>query len=180
MVALNYKNNKEIKKDVKASFLSAFPKNERPPAHYFFSSALKDTNNIYAFYENNLFIGFVQLTTYKDICYVFFLAVNKEIRNQGWGSKILSWVKDFHKDRVILLCYEEVSEKYSDNDLRKRRQDFYLNKNGFKDNHLKTNEFGIIFQTCIYGNHLVPFEDYVEIFVLGFSEFARPHIKRAD
>ena len=180
MVVLNYKDNRKKKKDVKALFLSAFPKDERPPAYYFFSSALKETNNIYAFYEKEAFIGFIQLTTFKDICYVFFLAVKKELRCQGWGSKILSWIKEFQKDKVILLCYEEVDEKYKDNEARIKRRDFYIKKNGFKSNHLKTNEFGVIFETCIYGNHFVPFEDYVEIFVLGFSEYAREHIKRAD
>ena len=128
MVVLNYKDNRNIKKDVKALFLSAFPKDERPPAYYFFSSALKETNNIYAFYEKEAFIGFIQLTTFKDICYVFFLAVKKELRCQGWGSKILSWIKEFQKDKVILLCYEEVDEKYKDNEARIKRRDFYIKK----------------------------------------------------
>ena len=45
------------------------------------------------------------------------------------------------------------------------------------DNGVKTNEFGVIFETGYIGNHQVPFTDYVEIFVKGFSEYARKYIK---
>ena len=89
MKSLNYKENHQIKIDVKPLYLSAFPKNERPPAHYFFKKAEKENNDIFAYYENDEFIGFSQLTTYKDICYIFFLAVSENHRNEGYGSKIL-------------------------------------------------------------------------------------------
>ena len=177
MESINYKNNRKIKKDIKELYLSAFPKEERPPAWIFFKNALRDNQNLYGYYENGEFIGFSQLTLYKDICYLFFLAVSQNKRHQGYGSKILNLIKEENKDKVILLCYEEVDDKYIDNELRIKRKHFYT-KNGFRYNELKTNEFGVIFETCYYGSHFVNYEDYVEIFVQGFGEFARKYIKR--
>ena len=45
---------------------------------------------------------------------------------------------------------------------------------------MKTNEFGVIFETAFIGKHQIDFSTYVEIFVIGFGEFARKHIKPAN
>ena len=178
MEQLEYKNNRRIKNEIKKLYVSAFPKNERPPVHYFFKSALKESNRLIAYYIENEFIGFTYLSYYKDICYIFFLAVSDSKRNMGYGSKIIEQIKSDNSDYVLLLCYEEVDEKYVDYLNRKNREKFYL-KNGFKNNELKTNEFGVIFQTAYIGKHKVKIEDYIEIFVLGFGELARKYIKEA-
>ena len=122
-------------------------------------------------------MGFVSLVLFKDIAYIFFLAVDDKCRNQGYGSKILSSLKEMYRDSVLLLCYEEVDEKYPDNDIRKRREAFYK-RNGFIDNELKTNEFGVVFQTAYFGKHKVPFEDYKEIFAIGFGRWTLSHLKK--
>ena len=171
MEVFEYKKHLYIRKDIEPLYLSAFPINERPPADYYFSSFNNRKNILYGFYEKETFVGFVSISLYKDICYIFFLAVSASIRNKGYGSKILSILKEMYKDYVLLLCYEEVDEKYNDYENRKRREEFYM-KNGFKKNPLKTNEFGVIFQTAYIGNHIVAFEEYKKIFASGFGEKA--------
>ena len=177
MKIIEYKKDKKIRKDVEPLFLSAFPEDERPPASYFFKSFDNPINHLYAFYDNDAFVGFTSLILYKDICYLFFLAVSPELRNQGYGSSILSEIKKLYKNNVLLLCYEEVDKKYKDYEKRLKRAQFYI-KNGFIDNNLKTNEFGVIFQTAYIGKHKVSFEDYQNIFAEGFGEFALEHLKR--
>lgn len=178
MIIVRYKLNPHIKKDISDLLIEAFPESERPPVDIFFGNVNRNKENeLYGYYERDKFIGFSYLTLYKDICYLFFLAVKKEERNKGFGTKILDLIKKEHKDKVILLCNEEVDDKYLDNDLRIKRRDFYI-KNGFVYNGYKTNEFGVIFETRYFGNHPVPFEDYSEIYVLGFSEYARKYLKK--
>ena len=177
MKIIDFQDDKSIKKDVKRLFLSAFPSDERPPVWLFFKSFENPNNRLYAFYEEKTFVGFVSLILYKDICYLFFLAVSPELRNKGYGSQILSEMKKLYKDRVLLLCFEEVDKKYKDYENRLKRAEFYA-KNGFKDNNLKTNEFGVVFQTAYIGNHKVSFEDYQNIFASGFGEFAMKHLKK--
>ena len=177
MIVKNYLENKEIEKDVRPLFEEAFPVDERPPSNIFFSSFLGENNKVLlGFYEKNEFIGFASLIIYKDICYIFFLAVSPTKRNQGWGSQILSYIKEKYQKYVILLCYEEVNEKYENYLERVRREHFYF-KNGFKINPLKTNEFGVVFQTATIGKRIVTFDDYKEIFRTGFGEWALAHLK---
>ena len=173
MRCINYKDNHKIRKDVQKLFLSAFPSDERPPAHIFFAKAKKENNDVYAYYDNDEFIGFTGIITYKDIIYIFFLAVPESKRNMGYGSKILEYIKSSHRDKVVLLCYEEVDR--NDEFIRYKKEN-----DGFLENGFKTNEFGVIFETAYYGVHKVSFEEYVEIFAAGFGEFARQYIKKEN
>ena len=176
MKIVNYINDKNIRKDVEPLFLSSFPETERPGPDIFFSSFKKESNVLYAFYDNDKFIGFTSLIIYKDIAYIFFLAVSPSLRGKGYGSQIISELKELYKDYVLLLCYEEVDKKYEDYEYRCKREAFYQ-KNGFIDNELKTNEFGVIFQTVYIGKHKVSFSDYQNIFANGFGEFAIKFLK---
>ena len=177
--ARNYKDYPKIVKDVEPLFLSAFPEQERPPKEIFFSSFKKKNHFLLGFYKENTFIGFVSTITYKDICYIFFFAVEEAFRNKGFGSEIIKIIKNIYKDYTLLLCYEEVDEKYADYEKRKRRENFYFN-NGFVKNPAKTNEFGVIFQTAVCGSRFVSFEEYREIFISGFSKYAGKHLKQMD
>lgn len=179
MICKRYTNHPEIQKDIEPLFVSAFPENERPPANHFFASFENPINKLFGFYDNDVFVGFTSVIEYKDICYIFFLAVQDGLRGQGYGSKIISEIKNIYSNYVILLCYEEVDEKYEDNAKRIKRADFY-SKNGFICNNLKTKEFGVVFQTAYYGKHTVPFEDYEQIFAIGFGKWTLKHLSRYE
>ena len=173
-----YKEDKNVKKDISRLLVSAFPRNERPPVNMFFDNVDKrKENELFAYYDNSNYIGFTFLTFYKDIVYIFFLAVEEKQRNKGYGHKIINSIKETYPDKVLLLCYEEVDPKYIDFELRIKRRNFYLSL-GFNDNGYKTNEFGVVFHTAYLGKHKVPFEDYKNIFALGFGNFAKSFISK--
>ena len=176
MEILNFKNNRSIRKDIEPLYVSAFPEDERPPVGMFFKTVLLDNDDLLGFYDNNEFIGFANIITYKDICYLFFLAVIEEKRNQGCGSKILQLLKELYKDKVLTLCYEEIDDKYPDIDLRIRRKNFYY-RNGFKDNEMKTCEYGVNYETCYIGSHKVSFEDYLGLYKSVFGKRVNKIIK---
>ena len=171
MIVKDFRDYPQIKKDIRPLFLSAFPEDERPPANIYFKNFKKDINQLFGFYVGDTFIGFASVTFYKDICYLFFLAVKEEQRDKGYGSKIISILKERFKDYVLLICYEEVDKKYPDYENRLRREKFYI-RNGFIKNPLKTNEFGVIYQSAYIGSHTVSFEEYKEIFASGFGDYA--------
>ena len=174
-----YIGQKDIKENIATLLVEAFPEDERPPVPYFFSSLERKGNSLFSYYLHDEFIGFAYVTLYQDICYIFFLAVKENKRHQGYGGEILEDIKKAYHDYVILLCYEEVEPRYPNYQERIKRKEFY-SIHGFKDNNMKTNEFGVVFETAFFGNHRVDFNTYVEIFVLGFGEFAREHIKLAS
>ena len=173
-----YLDQLDIEKDVSNLLESAFPIEERPPTNYFFKSLEKKENKLFAYYLNNIFIGFAFLSFYQDVCYIFFLAVEENKRHQGFGGQILEDIKKEYSELVLLLCYEEVDPKYPNYVERVNRRNFYYS-HGFKPNKLKTNEYGVIYETAYIGSHQVDFSSYQEIFVLGFGEHNRPYIKEA-
>lgn len=179
MKYLNYKDNPSIRKDIKPLYVSAFPEDERPPVDMFFDTVTLDNDELLGFYDNDEFVGFTNLITYKDICYLFFFAVKEDKRNKGYGTKILSIIKELYKDKVITLCYEEIDDKYPDIELRKRRKSFYY-RNGFKDNKMKTCEYGVNYETCYIGNHNVTFEDYLGLYKSVFGERVKSIIKEIE
>ena len=184
LIYKEYLANPNIRNDVQALFISAFPEDERPtPEIYFSNFAVNKCSLLWGFYEEDKFIGFASFIFYEDICYVFFLAVKEEYRNQGYGSKMLSIIKEEFKNYTILLCYEEVDNKYKDNEMRARRAEFYK-RNGFVVNPLKTYEFGVIFQTARIGERIVTFCDYKNIFMIGFGfkddVFLQKHLKEVN
>lgn len=178
MKFLNYKQNLKSREEIENLYVSAFPPEERPPEEMFFSNALKDCNELYAIYEDNQFIGFTNLLFYKDLCYLFFLAVSPEQRNKGYGSQIIKEIFKMHPNKNFILCYDEIDEKYHDNSLRIRRRDFYY-RNGFKDNNLKTCEYGVKYDTCYHGSRHVSFEDYLGLFIHCYGPEAKRIVKRA-
>lgn len=175
---IEYLDQLDIKKEVSSLLESAFPEDERPPTKYFFKSLEKKENKLFAYYFNNTFIGFSFLSFYQDVCYIFFLAVSETYRHQGFGGQIIEDIKKEYSDLVLLLCFEEVDPKYPNYIERVNRRNFYYS-HGFKPNKLKTNEYGVIYETAYIGSHQVDFSSYQEIFVLGFGERNRPYIKEA-
>ena len=175
---IEYLDQLDIKKEVSSLLESAFPEDERPPTKYFFKSLEKKENKLFAYYLDNAFIGFAFLSFYQDVCYIFFLAVSETYRHQGFGGQIIEDIKKEYSDLVLLLCYEEVDPKYPNYEERVNRRNFYYS-HGFKPNKLKTNEYGVIYETAYIGSHQVDFTSYQEIFVLGFGERNRPYIKEA-
>lgn len=176
---IKYIAQKTVKEDVTRLLITAFPTNERPPVAIFFNNFKKDNNILLAFYDNDEFIGFTALTFYLDICYIFFLAVTPTHQNKGYGSQIIEIIKNDYFDYILLLAYEEVDPKYEDYYLRNKREKFYY-KHGFLNNNLKTNEWGIVFQTAYLGKRKVSFIEYKEIFKLGFGVNAIKNLKKVE
>ena len=162
-----YLGDLKMKKEVSLLLESAFPEDERPPTKYFFKSLERKENKLFAYYLDKAFIGFAFLSFYQDVCYIFFLAVVEDKRHQGFGGEIIEDIKKEYPDLVLLLCYEEVDPKYSNYEERVIRKDFYYS-HGFISNKLKTNEYGVIYETAYIGSHQVDFSSYQEILVLGF------------
>ena len=118
----------KVKEDITPLYLSAFPEEERPPENIFYQSFERKENRLYAFYDNDVFVGFCSITLFENVCCLFFLAVSPSLRHQGYGHQIIDIIKELYKDYTLMLCYEEISEKYLDTDFRKKRESFYLDK----------------------------------------------------
>ena len=177
MEIINFKDNHKVLKDVIPLFIEAFPEDERPPVFIFKRTVKRKSSELLTFYDHDEFVGFSLLTFYKWYAYMYFLAVEKKKRNQGYGGEILKSIFNLFSDTTIFLLHEEIDDKYPDNEMRKRRKTFYL-RNGFKENGFKTNEFGVVYDSCYHGPSPVSFEQYFELMRHNVGKIIEHNIKR--
>lgn len=126
-------------KHVKHLFEHAFPKEERPPFKILYDN---HNHTIYTVSNEKEFVGFYDLIIFKDLLYIFFLAIKKKYRGQGYGSKIINHLLQRYKNKKIFLLAEEDGDEYSDNQIRIKRLNFY-SKNGLQKSNIIIDEFGV-------------------------------------
>lgn len=146
---LDIKNNKKCNKEVKKLYNEAFPKDERIPILLLKLLARRNKAKFYGIYDNEKFVGLVYNICYKDIVFVFYLAINKELRGQGYGSKVLEAIKQKYREHRIILCIEPVDKNSNNYEQRIKRKEFYI-RNGFKDANYTIKERGIKYDMLYY------------------------------
>jgi ribosomal protein S18 acetylase RimI-like enzyme len=107
-----------------------FPKSERMPMFFMNLFARRKNVDFLSLYDDEKFVGFAYLITHKTLTYLFFFAVKKAEHSKGYGSRILSFLREKYADNRIVLFIEEIYETAANNEQRIRRREFYV-KNGY-------------------------------------------------
>lgn len=110
---IDIKNSTECSEKVIKLYNEAFPKEERIPIWLLKLLARKNKANFYGIYDNGKFIGLIYNIYYKDIVFIFYLAIDKELRGQGYGSKVLEYIKYKYSKHRIILSIEQVNKNSS-------------------------------------------------------------------
>ncbi|MCQ3907312.1 MAG: GNAT family N-acetyltransferase [Mycoplasmoidaceae bacterium] len=119
-----------ITNNIEKLYFNAFPPIEQLPIEQFRQYVNEQKTNLFEFYQQDQFIGFISSLTFNNYVYITYFAVEPTIRNQGLGSKILTEFKQFYSSKTIVLAIEDFSKCIDKNDLKLRRYHFYL-RNGF-------------------------------------------------
>ncbi|MDO4478709.1 MAG: GNAT family N-acetyltransferase [Lachnospiraceae bacterium] len=109
-----------------------FPANEQIP--YFLlkmTAAIRKGVQFRALYDDDQFCGFIYTGENETHVFVLFFAVNSQIRSKGYGSKILSWLKE-ETHKTIYLNVEALDPAAPNAVQREKRVAFYA-KNGITD-----------------------------------------------
>lgn len=122
---LNIKNSKDCSKRVRKLYDESFPKDEKIPIWLLKLLSRKNKAKFYGIYDNENFIGLIYNVYYKDIVFVFYLAINKELRGQGYGSKVLEFIKRKYSNFRIILSIEQIDKNSNNYDQRIKRKEFY-------------------------------------------------------
>lgn len=146
---LDIKSNIECRKKVIKLYNEAFPKDERIPIWLLELLARKNKAKFYGIYDNENFIGLIYNIYYRDIVFIFYLAICKESRGQGYGSKVLEFIKQKYKKHRIILSIEQVDKNSTNYKQRVKRKEFYM-RNGFKDANYTIKERNIIYDMLYY------------------------------
>lgn len=123
----------ELSKETRELSLSAFPANELLAFEDMFVS-FHEYLKIYEFYDGSTYIGYVVYIAKDGIVNITYLAIEPSQRDKGYGSFILKFICDNHKNDAIGVDIEEV-EDGKEKETRLKRRSFYL-RNGFKSAHI--------------------------------------------
>lgn len=113
----------------------AFPEVERLPLGLLFDKANLDGVDFLAIYDENDFIGFTYVITRKNLTYVQYLAIDSHSRSKGYGSLILSRIKEKYYDNQLTLNIEALDTSAANYEQRVNRKNFYL-RNGYESSGL--------------------------------------------
>ena len=155
-MTLDY-SQKEDFKDFKRLYMSAFPAEERHPYFLLQHFLKRKKGELLIAKDKGLFVGFAYLICYQDLAYLFFFAVEEQMRGQGYGSEILQLLKEQKKGMRIFLAREPL-DSFADNaEQRIKRREFYK-KNGLEDLPMNIVENNYVFDTMSIGGAVSPAE----------------------
>lgn len=154
----NYKNDRQIAKEIQRLYCEAFPKKERLPFFFLKHKANRQVADLIGVYDDSQFVGMLYCVYHRDIVFVFYLAVVGEGRGKGYGSRILAKLRRRHEGKSIVLSIEDVDEESENYMQRKKRKKFYL-CNGFREAGYKTRENGVVYEFLCCGRQ-VDAEEY--------------------
>lgn len=108
----------------------AFPECERNSLDSLYASDTSENLEILGIYHDDTIVGFIADRKYERLRYLAYLAVSRDKRSAGIGSKALQLLKERFPDGQIVTEFETPDESCGNNAIRLRRRDFYL-RNGF-------------------------------------------------
>ena len=146
-----FEEDKEIYAEIKTLYDAAFPKNERKEIKYLLEKG-QDVGEVYAFFDGEKFVGFTCLLNYHSICHVIYFAVAENLRDEGYGTKIIKAVCEAKKRKRVLVDIEMEEDDAPNEAQRVKRKEFYL-RNGFKDTEITYRWEGDDYEILSYGGN---------------------------
>ena len=137
-MTLQYIDNEEYKNKIEKLYLESFPEEERFPFWILDECSKEDKSDLLAVLDNDRFIGMCYLVNCNNAYYLMYLAVEPELRNQNYGSRILADLKEKYK--TLFLSVDEPIDELSI-----RRKNFYL-RNGFYDTNKYYEDTGVNYE----------------------------------
>ena len=110
----------------------AFPPEEYLAPKKIIEMSKKGEVEFLALYDNNTFIGFTVITVFKNIVYLFFLAIEQKFRSCGYGAKILNLLEDYYPDKQQVVDLEKLDDTAENSLQRIKRRNFYI-RHGYKE-----------------------------------------------
>lgn len=115
---------------VKQLYYRAFPSYEQESWLRLMGKRLSRRADFTAFYDGSQLVGFTYLIHHQDVHYLLYLAVNDQVRSQGYGSRILQATCCRYPGETVVLDIEQLDPQAANNHQRQRRLRFYR-QNGF-------------------------------------------------
>lgn len=106
--------------------------------------------------------------------FIIFLAVDESLRSKGYGSAILTQIKNRYPDKTIIVTIEPCDENAPDIEIRKRRKAFYK-RNGYGETGYMVKLSGVV-QEVMIANGEFDKNKFLLLFVLYSNGTVWPKI----
>ena len=149
----------------------AFPPEEYLAPEQLLKMAEEDRFDFWILSDGDTFVGFMVVQTYKNLAYLFFLAIDSSCRANGYGSRAIETLRVLYPDKIQVVDFEMLDESAPNNGQRIKRRQFYL-KNGYKETGLFLSYLGVDYEVFCMSDHFdrQAFKDMMkEIRVEGFE-----------
>lgn len=166
---IEYKDAGAHRRKLRRLYRTAFPREERAPFRMLKAGIKTGKASLYAIEDAGTFVGLAYLVPYRDIVYLFYLAIHASLRGKGCGSRILKAVTEKYSGRRVILNIETLDPKAENYPQRVKRKEFY-EKNGFRDLGYATVEFGVAYEMFSYQGKTVSREEYLALIENLFGE----------
>lgn len=165
-------------KALRTLYHAAFPKEEQMPWWILRLTSLRRDMGVEGFYEGERLRGFTHSVATEEMLFLLFFAVSDDCRGQGWGSAILTKLKEEAPGRTIVLNVELLDPQAENYGQRLRRMDFYR-KNGFFDTGYDVDEVGGTFRVLSTRPEL-DVEAYLRAFGRLSFGFWKPYVRKGE
>ncbi len=126
------KINRKNKPKTKEIYLSAFKKEERMPFWLMLVMAKMWNTRFYSFRDKDTVCGFIYMAMSGKMIFIMFFAVDENLRQKGYGSRILEKIQSMYPEHKIIISIERCDVEAKDIEQRIKRKKFYL-KNGYME-----------------------------------------------
>lgn len=130
---------------------TAFPPEEQMPFFLLLLKSYRADHHFSAYYDNNTFAGISYCIELADTAYVLYLAVNDQVRSRGYGSAILSAIKERYANKTLMLEVETLSQPDAKNYAQRQARLAFYERNGFEQTNLREEDNAVIYDILKYG-----------------------------
>lgn len=123
----------------------AFPQQERIELDFILEFVEQGNMECLAFYDEDEFIGFMTVMYSENLVYISFFAIEPTKRSKGYGSKILTIIKEYYETKNIIIDIEPLDENAENYEQRVTRKGFY-ERNGFFSSGYSWSYSGMTFE----------------------------------
>ena len=173
---LEFINAEKYKKQVRQLFISAFPREERPPMWMLIRRCRQGKAQVCAVLDGDRFVGLIYVIGNDRVKTLMFLAIAEDARDGGYGSEILRCVHQKYKNTKMFLNIEPLDKDAPNYDQRCRRKAFY-NRNGMDLLDYQVREAGVTYEMLTYGEYVTK-QEYEEVMTEMYGSLLYKIIKR--
>ena len=103
----------------------AFPSEERIPLWHMRLMSLRRDVRLRAWLDDGALVGLTYTVSRPTMLWLFYFAVNDAVRSRGYGSRILSHLRQEAEGRTIVLEIEPLDDGAPNIEQRRRRRALY-------------------------------------------------------